>query len=47
MDKLLTTSAAGEILGGEHPKDVVLLIRTGKLKAKRETVRGRASCRVT
>jgi hypothetical protein len=41
MDKLLTTSAVGEILGGKNRKDVIHLIRTGRLKAKEACVRGK------
>ena len=39
MDKLYPTSVAGEILG-LRPDDVLVLVRRGKLKAKRQVVRG-------
>lgn len=42
MDRLYSTTAAGEILGGLHPNDVLTLIRDRKLAAVERTVRGKA-----
>jgi hypothetical protein len=40
IDRLYSTSKAGELLGGLHPNDVLLLIRDGKLEAVERPVRG-------
>lgn len=41
MERLLSTTKAGEALGGLHRNDVCRLIRDGKLTAKKLVVRGR------
>lgn len=43
MDRLYTTTAAGEILGGLHRNDVNILIRDRKLTAVIQPVRGRGT----
>ena len=40
VDRLYSTAKAGELLGGLHPNDVLLLIRDGKLDAVERPVRG-------
>jgi hypothetical protein len=41
MDRVFNTTKTGELLGGMHRNDVCMLIRSGKLAAKRISVRGR------
>lgn len=46
-DKLLSTQQVADRLGGMHRENVCVLIRTGKLGAKKVIVRGRSTKRPT
>lgn len=41
MARAYSTTKAGELLGGLHARDVCTLIKTGKLRAKKQVVRGK------